>query len=119
MSERTDRSADGRNNSDPSDDDLVSYFEGGRPFRTAEEVADRFGVDQSTARRRLSRLTDDSQLRRVTLNEQTVVWWRGGEPVDEEQTESGDPLFDAPTFTADEPVDESSIDDILYGNTEP
>lgn len=119
MPEHTDQGTDEGDGPPPSDDDLLSYFETGRPFRTASEVASRFRVDQSTARRRLSRLAHESRLREVTLDEQTVVWWRDREVANEKQTGTDDPLFDAPAFTADEPIDEAEIDDILYEDTEP
>lgn len=95
--------------------DLLSYFETGRPFRTTEEVADRFDVDPSTAHRHLRRSLDVSWVESHTLGD-TTVWWRDRETVGTTQPDN-DPLFDAPAFDADEPVDEPAVDATLYGET--
>jgi len=114
MSGYAGRDSDGSHTSSPSDDDLLSCFETGRPFRTTEEVADRFDVDPATARRRLRRLVDVSWVESHSLGD-TTVWWRDRETVGTTQPDD-DPLFDAPAFDADEPVDGSAVDTTLYGD---
>ena len=67
MSGNTERDESGQFESELDDEDIVSYFAERRPFHTAQEVADRFGIDRSTAYRRLSRLEDDERLEKVSL----------------------------------------------------
>lgn len=119
MSGNADRDERGQFETDVDDEAIVSYFAGGRPFHTAQEVADRFDIDRSTAYRRLRRLADDGRLRKVSLGSRTVVWWYTAEadPTPDE-IDADDPLFAAPTFAVDEPGDEDEIDDVLYGELE-
>lgn len=119
MSGNAERDERGQFESDLDDEDIVSYFAEGRPFHTAQEVADQFGIDRSTAYRRLSRLEDDGRLEKVSLGSRTVVWWYTAETTTApDEVESDDPLFSAPTFSVDEPVDEDEIDAVLYGEIE-
>jgi DNA-binding MarR family transcriptional regulator len=119
MAGDTDRDDRGQFESELGTEDIMTYFADGRPFHTAQEVADRFDIDRSTAYRRLSRLADDDLLEKVTLGSRTVVWWytadAGTAP---EEVASDDPLFSAPTFSVDDPIAEDEIDDVLYGESE-
>ncbi len=119
MSGNTGRDESGRFESELGNGDIMSYFAEGRPFHTAQEVADRFGIDRSTAYRRLSRLEDDGRLEKVSLGSRTVVWWYTADTTTApDEVASDDPLFSAPKFSVDEPVDEDEIDDLLYGEIE-
>jgi len=119
VSGNTERDENGQFESELDDEDIVSYFAERRPFHTAQEVADRFGIDRSTAYRRLSRLEDDERLEKVSLGSRTVVWWYTADTAaTPDEVESDDPLFSAPKFSVDEPVDEDGIDDVLYGEIE-
>jgi len=119
MSGNTDRNDRGQFESAVDDADIVRYFAEGRPFHTAQEVADRFGVDRSTAYRRLSRLASDDRLTKVTLGSRTVVWWYTAEMTPpRDAVAADDPLFTAPTCSVDDPVDEAEIDAVLYGEIE-
>lgn len=119
MSGNTERDESGQFESELGDEDIMSYFAEGRPFHTAQEVADRFGIDRSTAYRRLSRLGDDRRLEKVSLGSRTVVWWYTADATTApDERESDDPLFSAPTFSVADPVDEEEIDDVLYGESE-
>lgn len=119
MSGNTERDGSGQFESSVDNEDILSYFAEGRPFHTAQEVADRFDIDRSTAYRRLSRLEDSEQLEKVTLGSRTVVWWYTTDTTTTtDETDSDDPLFSAPAFSVDEPADEAEIDDVLYGEIE-
>ncbi|MCL9813475.1 helix-turn-helix domain-containing protein [Natranaeroarchaeum aerophilus] len=119
MSGNTERDERGQFESELEPEDIMSYFAEGRPFHTAQEVADRFDIDRSTAYRRLSRLDNDGHLEKVSLGSRTVVWWYTADTATApDEVESDDPLFAAPTFTVDDPVDEDEIDDVLYGEIE-
>lgn len=119
MSGNTGRDESGQFESELGDEDIVGYFAEGRPFHTAQEVADRFDIDRSTAYRRLSRLEDDGRLEKVTLGSRTVVWWLTTDtPTASGEIDPDDPLFSAPAFSVDEPVEEDEIDDVLYGEIE-
>ena len=116
MSGNTERDENGQFESELGNEDIMSYFAERRPFHTAQEVADRFGIDRSTAYRRLSRLEDDGRLEKVSLGSRTVVWWYTADTAaTPDEVASDDPLFSAPTFSVDDPVDEDEIDDVLYG----
>lgn len=119
MSENADRDAGRRGETSPSDEAVLSYFETGRPFRTAPEVAERFDLDRATASGRLAEMAADGHLEEVRLGEQTVVWWRHTETGGRDGFDENDPLFTAEPFTAGESVSESEIDDVLYGASEP
>jgi hypothetical protein len=119
MSGNTERDESGQFESELDDEAILSYFAGGRPFRTAQEVADRFDIDRSTAYRRLSRLEEDRRLEKVSLGSRTVVWWYTADTeAESDGNSSDDPLFSAPAFSVDEPLDEDDIDDVLYGEIE-
>lgn len=119
MSGNAERDESGRFESELGDEEILDYFTDGRPFHTAQEVADRFGVDRSTAYRRLSRLEEDQRLEKVALGSRTVVWWYTEHAEAASATEtSDDPLFSAPAFSVEEPFDEEDIDDVLYGEIE-
>ena len=119
MSGNSERDESGQFASELGNEDIMSYFAERRPFHTAQEVADRFSVDRSTAYRRLSRLEDDGRLEKVSLGSRTVVWWYTADTAaTADAVASDDPLFSAPTFSVDEPVDEDEIDDVLYGEIE-
>lgn len=119
MSGNAERDESGRFESKLGNEDIMSYFAEGRPFHTAQEVADRFDVDRSTAYRRLSQLEDDGHLEKVSLGSRTVVWWYTADtPATPEEVAPDDPLFSAPTFSVTEAVDEDEIDDVLYGEIE-
>lgn len=119
MSGNTERDESGQFESELDDEDIMRYFAEDRPFHTAQEVAGRFDIDRSTAYRRLSKLEDDGHLEKVSLGSRTVVWW---DTTDKEAppdaVASDDPLFSAPTFSVDDPVDDDGIDDVLYGDIE-
>ena len=119
VSGNTGRDESGQFESELDNEDIMNYFAERRPFHTAQEVADRFGVDRSTAYRRLSRLEDDERLEKVSLGSRTVVWWYTTDTAaTPDEVESDDPLFSAPKFSVDQPVDEAGIDDVLYGEIE-
>jgi predicted transcriptional regulator len=117
MSRNTDRDERGQFESELENEDIISYFAEGRPFHTAQEVADRFDIDRSTAYRRLSQLEDGQRLEKVSLGSRTVVWWHTTDTAPTEPFNADDPLFAAPSFSVDDPIDEDEIDDVLYGET--
>lgn len=119
MSGNTGRDESGRFESDLSNAEIMDHFSDGRPFYTATEVAERFEIDRSTAYRRLSQLEDAGRLRKVPLGSRTVVWWYTADTAPASDTvEPDDPLFSAPSFSVDDPVDEEEIDKTLYGELE-
>lgn len=119
MSGNTERDESGQFESDLSNEHIISYFAEGRPFHTAQEVADQFDIDRSTAYRRLTRLEDDGRIEKVSLGSRTVVWWYTADTAaTSDEVASDDPLFSAPDFSVDDPVGEDEIDDILYGEIE-
>lgn len=71
------RDGGGRYTSTVADDDLLHFFDSGqRDFYSAQEIAEEFGFDRSQAHRRLTQLSEDSELERVEVGNRNVVWWR-------------------------------------------
>lgn len=129
MPERDDR---GQYRTAVSDDEILSFFEqAARPYQTAQSVSDQFGLERSTAYRRLQRLADDEKLRKDEVGARAVVWWSAREtqpmqaPLDEDKptpVNPDDPIFDRTTVTAGEPTDTSErVDEFVarsaYGGT--
>jgi hypothetical protein len=117
MSEQSDRDDCGRFESGLTDEAIMRQFADGRPFHTAQEIADQFDIDRSTAYRRLSGLGEDGSLEKVTLGSRTVVWWNKGTEQIPDEIDPDDPLFSAPTITVDDPVSEDEIDGVLYDDS--
>lgn len=86
------------------------------PVVTSADVSDALDCSRETARRKLSRLAEQGRIdRRKTAGR--VIWWlTESEPVTTEIDPSA-PLFsDGPLFASDDPIDETEIDDVLYGD---
>lgn len=115
MAGNIERDDEGRFDSGIPTETILAFFDTDRPFHTAQEVADNFGIDRSTAFRRLERLADDGRLTKVSLGSRTVVWWDRPTVDEAEGFDANDPLFSAPAVEVDDPIDEDEIDDLLYG----
>jgi len=97
-------------------EDVLGVFEAVEgPVVTSGDIADALDCSRETARRKIRALED----RERVANRETagcVVWWRVD--ADEVPTEfdAGDPLFSGdPLLAPEDPVDETEIDDVLYG----
>lgn len=99
---------------DISDERILDVFRRSvRPFQTASDVADRFDIARQSAHRRLQSLYEEGRLNKETVGAHAVVWWlqEDAQPIPED-----DPFFHAgPLFASDDPVDETEIDDVIYG----
>lgn len=95
-------------------DDVVGVFEQVRgPVVTSGDVADTVDCTRETARRKLRTLEKQGIVEsRKTAGR--VVWWRTDHQSGE--IDPDDPLFTGePLLAPDDPVDETEIDDVLYG----
>ncbi|KYH24355.1 hypothetical protein HAPAU_33380 [Halalkalicoccus paucihalophilus] len=104
-----------------TDEDILAHFsQAGRPFQTAQSVAEQFDVDRSQAYRRLQQLADEDALEKAKVGGRAVVWWisDNDEPTSKpHEVNPDDPIFDRDTFQAGEPDDTSEkIDEVLYGD---
>jgi hypothetical protein len=91
----------GRYASTIEDGDLLHFFESGRrDFYSAGEVAEEFRLDRSQAHRRLSRLAEDGELRRVEVGSRNVVWWRPRDVVTLREQDGGYSVVDPRTGVA-------------------
>jgi predicted transcriptional regulator len=80
------RNSSGRFESKLTDDDVLAYFDDTpRPFVTTSELAEQFGVDQSTAYRRLQGLAGSGRLNKEKVSANAVVWWEETSGVDWER----------------------------------
>jgi Fic family protein len=73
MPDRDDR---GQYQTAVNDSEILSFFgRAVRPYQTAQSVGDEFGLERSTAYRRLQRLADEGPLRKDEVGARAVVWW--------------------------------------------
>lgn len=73
------RNSGGRFVSKVGDDDILRFIHGlDKPFVTTSRIVGAFGIDQSTAYRRLQRLADDGELNKEGVGANAVVWWPTG-----------------------------------------
>lgn len=71
------RNDDGEFDPKVEDDAILHHFEAGdRPFYSSQDVADRFGLDRSTAHRRLETLYEKDELKKIRVGKNSVIWWR-------------------------------------------
>lgn len=95
------RDGGGRYTERISDRDLLHFFDSGRrDFYGAGEIATEFDIDRSQAHRRLSRLSDDDELKRVKVGNRNVVWWRPRDVVVLVPEEDGYSILDPQTGVA-------------------
>lgn len=97
-------------------DDVLGVFEAvDGPVVTSGDVADALDCSRETARRKLRALEDRARVAsRKTAGR--VVWWRVDTGAVTTEFDADDPLFSgAPLLAPEEPVDETDIDDVLYG----
>ncbi len=89
------------------------------PVVTAKEVGEELGCSAEAARQKLLELRDQDIVTRRQVGAGAVVWWLVADDPTPEQTQeidSDDPLFTGdPLIAPEDPVDETEIDDILYG----
>ncbi|RRJ29941.1 MULTISPECIES: hypothetical protein [Halocatena] len=83
---------------------------------TAAELAAELPIGRRAVRERLLALQEQGTVDRKKVGGRAVVWWVSDAGEDEVTAiPADDPLFSAPTFTLEEPIDEEAIDDVLYG----
>ncbi len=104
----------------PLEDVIGILRESDSPIVTATEVGETLGCSAETARQKLLALQDRDVVARRKVGAGAVVWWLTGDAPSlenaTEEIEPDDPLFSGePLLAPDDPIDESEIDDILYG----
>ncbi len=59
-----------------ADDDILFVFETSeRPFHRASEIAERFDLSHTQARRRLESLSDAGELEAIQTSDRQIAWW--------------------------------------------
>ena len=59
-----------------SDDEIVAYMKrADEPAFVAHEIADQFGINDETARQRLTSLWREGRIHRKKPSKRTVMWW--------------------------------------------
>lgn len=97
-------------------DDVIGVFsEVDGPVITSGDVAEALDCSRETARRKLRVLEDQGRVAgRKTAGR--VVWWLTETEHTTTEIDPDDPLFTGePLLAPDDPVDETEIDDVLYG----
>jgi hypothetical protein len=83
---------------------------------TASEIAEAVNCSRRTALNRLHELEERGDLTSKKVGARSRVWWLPDDDRPSLETPSDDPLFTGdPLLAPDEPVDETEIDDVLYG----
>lgn len=89
------------------------------PIVTAKEVGERLECSAEAARQKLLALRDQGIIDRRQVGAGAVVWWlTTDEPTfrRDQDIDPDDPLFTGePLLAPEDPIDETEIDDILYG----
>jgi predicted ArsR family transcriptional regulator len=85
---------------------------------TASELAEDLPIGRRAVRERLLALKEQGAVDRKKVGGRAVVWWLTEDEPTATEIDPDDPLFSAPTFTTDEPIDEEDIDDVLYGEVD-
>ena len=89
------------------------------PVVTAKEVGEALGYSAEAARQKLLELRDQGLVARRQVGAGAVVWWLvDDDPTPEEppDIDPNDPLFTGePLLVPEDPVDETEIDEVLYG----
>jgi len=100
-------------------DEVIEVLrESNSPVATAKEVGETLGCSGEAARQKLLELRDQGIVARRRVGAGAVVWWIvADDPTPEDDSiDSDDPLFTGdPLLAPEEPVDETEIDDVLYG----
>jgi len=97
--------------------DVLTVFESvDGPIVTSADVAEAFDCSRETARRKLRTLEDQGRVAsRKTAGR--VVWWLVDVTDASPSLDPDDPLFGGdPLLAPDDPVEETEIDDVLYGD---
>lgn len=83
---------------------------------TASEIAEAVNCSRRTALDRLHELEARGRLTSKKVGARSRVWWLPDDDRSSLEIPSDDPLFTGePLLDPDEPVDETEIDDALYG----
>lgn len=82
---------------------------------TASEIATALDCSRRTGLDKLQALADRGAIESKKVGARAVVWWRpDSTALAASEISADDPLFSAPAFHVDDPVDETEIDDVLY-----
>ncbi len=101
-------------------DDVIDVVEASEsPVVTAKEVSEVLGCTAETARQKLLELRDQHIVARRQVGAGAVVWWLvagAPTPKKDQEIDPTDPLFTGePLCAPEDPVDETAIDEVLYG----
>jgi len=100
-----------------SDEEVLRYLQNtDERVVTTPEVAEALNVSRRTALRRLSNLADEGLIERKDIGGRSAVWWMPDDSDPPPTLPEDDPLFTGePLLEPEDPVDETEIDEILYG----
>lgn len=87
------------------------------PVVTTRDIADTLGCTTEAARQKLVTLTEQGRVDRRKVGGRAVVWWLTEAEQIPTTIDPDDPLFSGGAiFASDDPVDETELDDVLYGD---
>lgn len=89
------------------------------PIVTTRDVADALECTTEAARQKLVTLTEQGRVARRKVGARAVVWWLTEPERATTEINPDDPLFSGEAlFASDDPVDETEIDTVLYGEAD-
>jgi len=89
------------------------------PFVTASDIAETLDCSTEAARQKLATLNGQGRVDRRKVGARAVVWWLTESNRSDTEIDPNDPLFNGgPIFASKEPIDETEIDDVLYGQAD-
>jgi hypothetical protein len=87
------------------------------PVVTTRDIADSLGCTTEAARQKLMRLVEQGRADRRKVGSRAVIWWLTEFEETATEISPDDPLFNGgPIYASDDPIDETEIDDVLYGD---
>lgn len=100
------------------DDVLAALREVNEPL-TGAEVGDGLGISSRSALNKLNELHERGLVERKQVGARSVIWWLAETVAATAEFDPDDPLFTGDAlFASEEPLDETEIDDILYGEAD-
>ncbi|MDY6765280.1 MAG: HTH domain-containing protein [Halobacteria archaeon] len=121
MSERT-RDDSGRFQEEVTEEDILKIFEeADEPFLTAKEIAKELPITREGVLKRLEKMRDKNLVGKKKTGARAVAWWAKVTPssrseIKDQTIDPDDEFWELSGFASgDESIDESDIDEILYG----
>ena len=113
------RGDDGRYIETVTPDDVLAVLREANEPLTGTEVGEQLDISSRSALDKLNELHERGDVERKQVGARSVVWWLAEAETAVAEFAPDDPLFTGDAlFASEEPLDETEIDDILYGEAD-